>query len=207
MSKTINNHADTFRIWNNIVFYLLLIIVILGFTLNINILNKDHKKINEVDLTLKSLLQPSLVFNDYAWIRDTTKKLDCNHPPVGMVVTYQNKSNISIILSHQRELINYNGHSHEYNTPDPAEEILPPYGVTTIRFQLATFIQDEFKNKTNAFEEPSMIFNYSAIISDLNKIKKSQVDLINTVGIDCKTFKEVKHIGTLKAEYHEITGK
>jgi hypothetical protein len=207
MPKSINNNPDKFRIWNSITLYLLTLVAILGFFLLIKITHKSYKTLNQINDNVELLTQPVLLFKDYYWLRNSTGKLDCNNPPTGMVITYQNKSHITIRLYKQTMLINYDNSSHEFSTTELNEQVLPPDGVTTINFEIADFIQDKFKTKINVFDPPFLTFNYTAKISNLNRENEYQVEMINTVGIDCKSFDHIKSIKTLKAEYNPTVKK
>jgi hypothetical protein len=84
--------------WYYVATYVIALVALLSLYISINSSKKVSEALRTIQRGLTSLTDPLIKFVDYTWITDTGT-ISCETPPTGIMFTYQNLSNVPVIVT------------------------------------------------------------------------------------------------------------
>ncbi|MGD8786328.1 MAG: hypothetical protein PVJ60_02805 [Phycisphaerales bacterium] len=165
--------------------YILALIAILGFCFSISSSRRVAETLDFVQKELSIFTMPLIEITDFTWVNDSNEPISRANPPVGLLVTFKNASNVAIKLTASSITVYYGEKKLDDVTRTVGGEgtlIMMPGEESHVGTIQGALFPRYLKNRKGIFESPNLNIHFKATFSRLQ-------------GMDIYEYSAVKEIG------------
>ena len=170
--------------------YVIAAIALFGIVLSLFTSRRTSKALKAVEEGFESLTTPLVKFRDYEWFNEEKKApLSCANPPIGILITYQNFSNVAIQIHQQFVHVFYGDSQLGMNVPHLGSEESSSILAAGQVIQTAILQKDEFQRHLRIskprFQPPHVRIDIHMVFSRLNDPREFNYKGEIEVHFDC----------------------